>query len=274
MRLVLEGVSVEIDGRPIVHDADLTVDRGEFVGLVGPNGCGKSTLLRSIYRVLRPAAGLISLDGDRLADLPARQAAKRTAVVAQESRSDFDFTVKEVVAMGRTPHKRPLDRDTAEDRQICAVALERVGLTGAGERDYATLSGGEKQRVLIARALAQQSRLFLLDEPTNHLDVRYRLEILALVRGLDVAALAAMHDLNLAAAYCDRIYMMAAGRFVASGPPDEVLTAERIAEVFGVRAYHWVHPATGRPHLAFDQLHPEGAVTGRLGRPRAPQGRG
>ena len=184
MRLVLQGVAVELGGCPIVAQADLVVETGEFVGLVGPNGCGKSTLLRSIYRALRPAAGLISLDGDDLWRLPAKETARRVAVVAQESPSDMDFTVEEVVALGRTPHKRPLDRDTDEDREICADALERVGMGGARERIYATLSGGEKQRVLVARALAQRSYLHLLDEPTNHLDIRYQLEILSLVRGL------------------------------------------------------------------------------------------
>ena len=200
MRLVLEGVAVDLGGCPIVAEADLVVEPGEFVGLVGPNGCGKSTLLRSIYRALRPAAGLISLDGDDLWRLPAKEAARRVAVVAQESPTDMDFTVKEVVALGRTPHKRPLDRDTGEDHAICRDALDRVGMTGAHQRTYTTLSGGEKQRVLVARALAQRSHLHLLDEPTNHLDVRYQLEILGLVRGLGHSTLAAIHDLNLAAA--------------------------------------------------------------------------
>ncbi len=254
MRLVANGVAVTLEGCPIVTDAALVVEAGEFVGLVGPNGCGKSTLLRSIYRALRPAAGLISLDGDDLWRLPAKEAARRVAVVTQEGPSDLDFTVEEVVALGRTPHKRPLDRDTGTDREICADALERVDLTDARQRSYATLSGGEKQRVQIARALAQRSHLHLLDEPTNHLDIRYQLEILRLVRGLGQATLAAIHDLNLAAQYCDRIYVMAAGRLVASGPPEEVLTPERIAECFGVRAHRWTHPGTGRPILAFDEL--------------------
>jgi len=261
MRLVLQGVAVELGGCPIVAQADLVVETGEFVGLVGPNGCGKSTLLRSIYRALRPAAGLISLDGDDLWRLPAKETARRVAVVAQESPSDMDFTVEEVVALGRTPHKRPLDRDTDEDREICADALERVGMGGARERIYTTLSGGEKQRVLVARALAQRSYLHLLDEPTNHLDIRYQLEILSLVRGLGHSTLAAIHDLNLAAQYCDRIYVMAAGRLVADGPPDEVLTPERIAEFFGVRAHRWTHPGNGRTILAFDELDPMPTVS-------------
>ncbi|MGH4000915.1 MAG: ABC transporter ATP-binding protein, partial [Pseudonocardiaceae bacterium] len=138
MRLVVQGVAVALDGCLIVADAELVVADGEFVGLVGPNGCGKSTLLRSIYRALRPSAGLISLNDDDLWRLPAKETARRIAVVAQEGPSDMDFTVEEVVALGRTPHKRPLDRDTDSDRNICADALERVDMTHARQRSYAT----------------------------------------------------------------------------------------------------------------------------------------
>ncbi len=263
MRLLLEGVDVEIEGCPIVAGADLPAEAGEFVGLVGPNGCGKSTLLRSVYRVLRPRAGLVTLGDEDLWRLPAKAAAQRTAVVAQESPTEFDFTVAEVVAMGRSPHKRPLGRDTAADREICRSALERVGAGDLGRRGYATLSGGEKQRVLVARALAQRTRLLLLDEPTNHLDARYQLEILALVRELGLTTVAALHDLNLAARFCDRLYLMAAGKIVASGKPEDVLTPERIAGVFGVRGLRWCDPQTGRLHLAFDALASPPAIQGR-----------
>lgn len=224
MRLVVQGLAVELDGCSIVADAELVVEAGEFVGLVGPNGCGKSTLLRSIYRALRPSAGLISLDDDDLWRLPAKEAARRVAVVAQEGPSDMDFTVDEVVALGRTPHKRPLDRDTEEDRKSCADALERVDMAGARERSYTTLSGGEKQRVQVARALAQRSHLHLLDEPTNHLDIRYQLEILSLVRGLGHSTLAAIHDLNLASQYCDRIHVMAADELDPEHPHDRAFS--------------------------------------------------
>ncbi|MEV4748912.1 ABC transporter ATP-binding protein [Streptosporangium sp. NPDC049248] len=246
MKLDLRGVSVAPDGHPIVHEADLLVDDGEFVGLVGPNGCGKSTLLRSIYRALRPAAGLITVDGDDVHRLPARQAAQRTAVVAQESPADLDFTVTEIVFMGRTPYRA----GAAADEELCARALERVGLAGAAERIFATLSGGEKQRVLLARALAQQTRLLLLDEPTSHLDIRHQLEILHLVRELGITTLAVLHDLNQAAAFCDRLYVMNAGRIVAGGPPGQVLTPDLICQVYGVRAIH-------RTQLVFERLKEE-----------------
>ncbi|GAA2216104.1 ABC transporter ATP-binding protein [Nonomuraea monospora] len=243
MKLDLRGVSVGVDGHPIVHGADLVVDDGEFVALVGPNGCGKSTLLRTIYRALRPAAGLIAVDGDDVHRLPARQAARRIAVVAQETPADLDFTVAEIVAMGRTPY-RP---DASADEKLCAGALDRVGLAHYTDRVFATLSGGEKQRVLLARALAQETRLLLLDEPTSHLDIRHQLELLHLVRELGIATLAVLHDLNQAAAFCDRLYVMDAGRIVAGGPPGEVLTPELISRVYGVRAVR-------RTQLVFERL--------------------
>ncbi|WP_049564397.1 ABC transporter ATP-binding protein [Nonomuraea sp. SBT364] len=236
MKLTVAGVRVELDGRPIVQGADLEVGEGELVGLIGPNGCGKSTLLRSVYRALRPTTGLIAVDGDELVRLPSREAARRVAVVPQETPDDLDFTVAEVVHMGRTPHKRALDRTTRDDERICADALTRTGMAHAADRRYAVLSGGEKQRVLIARALAQRSGLLLLDEPTSHLDIRHQLEVLHLVRELEVSTLAVLHDLNQAATYCDRLYVMSAGRIIAGGPPADVLTAELIGEVFGVRA--------------------------------------
>ncbi|MGR6917575.1 ABC transporter ATP-binding protein [[Actinomadura] parvosata] len=242
MRLDLSGVSVRLDGRPIVHEADLVVDDGEFVALVGPNGCGKSTLMRTIYRALRPSAGLITVDGDDVHRLSWRASARRTAVVAQETPAELDFTVGEVVLMGRTPYER-----AAADEERCARALDRVGLGGGEERGYATLSGGEKQRALIARALVQETRLLLLDEPTSHLDIRHQLEILHLVRELGVATLAVLHDLNQAAAFCDRLYVMSAGRVLAGGPPEQVLTPELISQVYGVRAVR-------RTQLVFERL--------------------
>ncbi|WP_043635616.1 ABC transporter ATP-binding protein [Nonomuraea candida] len=250
MRLDVRGVSVHLDGRPIVHEADLLVDDGEFVCLVGPNGCGKSTLMRTIYRALRPASGLITVDGDDVHGLSWRESARRTAVVAQETPAELDFTVGEVVLMGRTPYERA----AAEDEERCARALDRVGLAGAQERIYATLSGGEKQRALVARALVQETRLLLLDEPTSHLDVRHQLEILHLVRELGaelgLATLAVLHDLNQAAAFCDRLYVMSAGRVLAGGPPDQVLTPELISQVYTVRAVR-------RTQLVFERLKEE-----------------
>ncbi|WNV87586.1 ABC transporter ATP-binding protein [Umezawaea sp. Da 62-37] len=274
-RVAVDSLSVALGGTPIVSEANLTVGAGEMVGIVGPNGSGKSTLLRVIYRALRPEAGLVRVDGSDVWRLSARESAQRTAVVVQESGSDFVLKVADVVAMGRNPHKGPLDRDTGEDRRICAQALARTGVSALAGRDYDTLSGGEKQRVLLARALTQQPRLLVLDEPTNHLDIRFQLELLNLVRTLGVSTLTVMHDLTLAVGHCDRVYVLHRGRVVADGPPAEVLTPELVAEVFGVRSHRWTDPDTGQLHLGFSRLDgttTNDAVATAMGGPR--QGRG
>ncbi|WP_067819197.1 ABC transporter ATP-binding protein [Actinomadura kijaniata] len=254
MRLDLAGVSAAIDGTPILRGVDLAAAPGRFVGLIGPNGSGKSTLLRTVYRSLRPSAGVVSLDGEDLWRMPPRRAARRRAVVTQHGDVGGEFSVREVVAMGRAPHQGPLDRESAADRAAVAEALERVDLAWAAGRLFGTLSGGERQRALVARALAQRAPLLVLDEPTNHLDVRAQLDLLDLVRSLGLTLLAALHDLDHAAAYCDEVVVLERGRVRAAGPPLEVLTPAFIAEVFGVRAHVGEHPLTGRPHIAVASL--------------------
>ena len=254
MQIDVSRVGVTIDQVPIVEDVCLAVQPGEFTGIIGPNGSGKSTLLRTIYRALRPVTGTVRMGDEDVWRSSARASARRTAVVAQETPSDFDFSVTEVVLMGRTPHKGMLEGDTPEDWDIVASALERVGLIDKATRVYASLSGGEKQRVLLARALAQQSEVMILDEPTNHLDIRAQLDLLELVRELGLTTIAALHDLNLAAAYCDRLFVMSAGRLIATGETADVLTPDLLATVFGVRAIPGVHPMTGRLHLTFGPI--------------------
>ncbi|WP_432841991.1 ABC transporter ATP-binding protein [Dactylosporangium sp. CA-092794] len=258
MRVRLDGVSVRIGGTPIIETIELEIHPGEFVGLLGPNGSGKSTLLRTVYRALRPAAGAVWLDGrDLWRDLGVRAAARRTAAVVQEPAGDFAFTVAETVLAGRTPHKGLLGRDTAEDADLVRAALERVGLAGRAHRPMHTLSGGEKQRALLARALAQRPDLLVLDEPTNHLDVTAQLGQLRLIRRLRLTTLAALHDLNHATAYCDRVYVLHAGRIAAAGPPGDVLTPDLLARVFAVRAHRGTNPLTGAPHLYLAPLETE-----------------
>jgi iron complex transport system ATP-binding protein len=254
MRVTLEGVGVTIDSTTIVEHIDLVVEPGQMIGLVGPNGSGKSTILRTIYRAIRPVAGLVRLDDDEVWRLSAKKSAQRSAVVAQEASADFDLSVHEVVAMGRSPHKRMLERDSAGDLGIVVDALARVGMGAFADRLFATLSGGEKQRVLVARALAQQTRVLILDEATNHLDISAQLALMDLVSGLGVTVIAALHDLNLAASYCDRICVIDRGAVVAQGPVDEVMTPGLIAGVFGVSAHCGVHPLTGRLLLTFGPL--------------------
>lgn len=263
MRVHVEGVTVRIDGTTIVDAVDIIADAGQMIGLVGPNGSGKSTILRTIYRALRPVAGVVHLDDDDVWRLSARQSAQRSAVVAQETSADFDLSAAEVVAMGRSPHKRLLERDTTADARIVADALERVEMDGFGHRLFTTLSGGEKQRVLVARALAQQSRVLILDEVTNHLDIHAQLALMELVRGLGVTVIAALHDLNLAASYCDAVCLLHQGVVVAAGPVADVLTPQRLADVFGVLAHCGIHPVTGRLLLTFGPL-PAAVADARL----------
>lgn len=242
MRVEIDQVGV----RGIISDISLHAS-DEVVGIVGPNGSGKSTTLRCVYRALKPDAGVVLLDGS---DVHKRHdVARHLAALTQESQVEFDFTVSEVVEMGRLPH----DRDALRDRQVVSDALDTVDLAHLASRSFLSLSGGERQRVLIARAIAQEPRVLVLDEPTNHLDIRHQLDVLTLARGLGITVLTVLHDLNLAASYCDRLYVLDSGRVVASGPPHEVLVPELIAKVFRVTAHVVPHPTTGVPQLLFDQ---------------------
>ncbi|MGW4028789.1 ABC transporter ATP-binding protein [Streptomyces sp. NPDC004838] len=247
--LAVESVSVVAGRRALVDHVSLRADPGEVVGLVGPNGAGKSTLLRTVYRALRPTSGRVLLEGEDVRRMSGKGLARRLAAVLQESAGEFDLSVYEVVAMGRTPHKRAFEGDDADDRSIIMSALAGLGAADLVHAPFSRLSGGEKQRVLIARALAQRAGTMVLDEPTNHLDLRHQLDTLRLVRELGVTALVALHDLNLAAAFCDRICVMAGGRLMATGSPAEVLTKELLAEVYRVEADITTHPRTGIPHI-------------------------
>jgi iron complex transport system ATP-binding protein len=254
--LRLDELSVDIAGRRIVTGINLTVGDRQFSGLVGPNGSGKSTILKAIYRVHRPSAGRVLLDGTDLLALAHKDTARRIAVVTQESASEFDFNVREMVMIGRTPHKRSFERDTAADHEIVDQAIDRVGCDRLALRRFNTLSGGEKQLVLIARALAQQADHLILDEPTNHLDIHHQVEILELVSGLGVTVLAALHDLSLAALFCQAIHVLRAGQLVAAGPPAAVLTPDTIREAYGADVLVIDHPDTGTPHLIPRRIQP------------------
>ena len=229
-------VEMELGGRRILDGVSLSAHDGQLVGVIGPNGSGKSTLLKCIYRTLKPSGGAVYLDGQALDSYTYRQSAQKVAVVAQHYYYNFEFTVRDVVLMGRSPHKRAMERDNAEDYRIVADALRTVGMADFGERIFSTLSGGEQQRVILARALAQQTPCLILDEPTNHLDIKYQLQLMDLVRGLDRTVIAAIHDLNIAALYCDWLYAVRDGRIVGSGTPRELLTSEFIREVYEVDA--------------------------------------
>ncbi len=239
-----------VNNQKILNNITLHVGCGEFVGIIGPNGSGKSSLLRCIFRYLEADSGSLHLGGKEISAFSIRETAQRIASVLQERSSEFNFTVFEFVIMGRTPHKTMFDFENSEDIRLCEEALAKVGLSSLRDHHIKVLSGGELQRTLLARALCQQAELLLLDEPTNHLDIRYQLEMMQLIKSLGMASLAALHELNLAALFCDRIYVLERGRIVASGIPDEILTEELIYNVYGVRTR--VHRQEGNIHIIPD----------------------
>ena len=250
MKIAAEQIALSYGKQQILKDVSVNAGKKEFVGIIGPNGSGKSTLLKCIYRVLKPDQGCIYLGKEELLHLPYRESAKKMAVVAQHNYYNFEFSVREVVLMGRTPHKKPLERDNAEDYRIVEEALKTVGMASFAERSFSTLSGGEQQRVILARALAQQTEFLILDEPTNHLDITHQLQLLKLVKQLDVTVISAIHDLNMAAAFCDRLYALKEGEIVGNGTPEEVLTREFIRDIYQVET-ELVWDSRGRMHILF-----------------------
>jgi len=253
--LVSNGVSISAGGRLIVDGVDCTVEPSSLTALIGPNGAGKSTLLRALAAVERPERGTVAFDGRELANLPRRERARLVALVEQDAATELSLTVESVVALGRTPHLSVWQAMDEASRTNVDDAITLVGMQGFRSREFVTLSGGERQRALLAKAIAQEPSLLVLDEPTNHLDIRAQLSTLALLR--DVArqgttVLAALHDLTLAAAWCDSVIVLHEGRVVAAGPTGDTLTPELIREVYGVEATVLSHPLTGRPVIALD----------------------
>lgn len=234
MDLTVNDLSVTLGEKEIVKKVSLKTSDNSFVALLGPNGSGKSTLLRSIYRVLKPSGGIILFDGKDSMELSGKKLAKEMAVVSQFSNMNFDFTIREIVMMGRTPHLNMFQTESSKDYEIVNLALEKVGMKHYGNRSYTSLSGGEKQRIMLARAIAQEPKLLILDEPTNHLDVRYQLQILSIVKDLGINVLAALHDLTLASQFCDYLYLLKDGEIDSEGKPGEVLTKETIKRVYDI----------------------------------------
>jgi iron complex transport system ATP-binding protein len=251
MTIATHDVRWAAGGRMIVDGVTLEAAPGRMLGLLGPNGAGKSTLLRLICRLRRVESGVITLGGADIAGLPRAAIARRVALVEQQAATEMQVTVLDVVRLGRTPHRGPLSPWGERDDAAVEDALRRVGLEGKRSQSWHTLSGGERQRVQIARALAQTPSELLLDEPTNHLDVQHQLEILALVGRLPATSIVALHDLNLAAMFCDAVALLRDGRVVCAGAPEEILTQARIREVFGVRAHVETSPHHGRPHIHY-----------------------
>ena len=243
-----QAVSFSVEAKTLLDGVDVRAERGQFLGLIGPNGAGKSTLLRALSGVLRYQEGAVALEGSDLQSMPARDVAAMLALVPQIAPYTQGFTAFELVVMGRYPHLGRFQVEGEADDRIAREAMRRTETEQFAERTLDTLSGGERQRVFLARALAQQPRVLLLDEPTSNLDILHQLKILGLVRTLvddGLTVIAAIHDLNLAARYCDRLVLLSEGRVVTEGPPEEVLAPETIESTFGVRSAIHRDPVTG-----------------------------
>ncbi len=250
-RLDIEGVSWGVDrAQPILHPLVASAEPGEVLAIVGPNGAGKSTLLRCLYRFYRPVTGKVRLDGEDIWAMSPRQVARRIATVLQEPASDFGLTVAEVIELGLTPHAKSWNTSTSDYADVEA-ALALLELDRFASRQFGSLSGGEKQRVMIARALVQRPDVLILDEPTNHLDIRHQLEILELLEALPCTVIVSLHDLALASAHAQKILVLDGGKAAASGEPSKILTPERIRKTFAVETAIDTHPATGRPRFSF-----------------------
>ena len=235
MKITTEDIQVGFHARQILKGISIESKDKELVGIIGPNGSGKSTLLKCIYRILKPDAGAVYLDGEELHSMSVKSSARKMAVV---------------VLMGRAPHKKALERDNAKDYRIVEEALKTVQMDAFADRTFSTLSGGEQQRVILARALAQQTPALILDEPTNHLDITHQIMLMELVKKLNVTVISAIHDLNIAAAYCDKIYVLKDGVLEGYGTPQEVLTPGLIKRIYQVDS-EVVNDSRGKMHILF-----------------------
>lgn len=288
--LALDNLTLAYGDRTVLTGVSLEVAAGDFVGLIGPNACGKSTLLKAVSRILRPAAGRVLVDGrDVWREMTLLETARTVAVVPQDFPVNFPFTVEETVALGRTPYVSRLRGEQPRDLARAREAMRATGTLGLKDRVLPELAGGERQRVILAKALAQEPRLLLLDEPTSHLDINHQVEILDLLLGLNrsggLTVAIVLHDLNLASIYCDYLYLLGGGGLVARGRPQEVLTAENLELVYGSRVLVGRHPVYGCPQVTLvSQLRAGGGEAGEsrsrtrdgaaaLSLPTAPAGR-
>lgn len=235
--IAVESLSYSIESKKLLSEIDLAVGNKEFVGLIGPNGSGKSTLLKNIYKQHKPDSGKVLINGKDVESLSNKELAKMLSVVTQEMSVEFDFSVWEMMKLSRLPHKGFLDKITHEDEKICQEALDKVGMRSMVERSFLSLSGGEKQRVLLAMAFAQQAEIIVLDEPTNHLDIGYQLLLMEMLKKEDLTIFTSFHDMNLAFRYCDKILVLKKGQVVAAGKPEEIITEELLRDVFNIEGH-------------------------------------
>ncbi|WOI58213.1 ABC transporter ATP-binding protein [Palleronia sp. LCG004] len=259
MSVLAENLDWGVGRKTILRDVSISVAPGETLGLIGPNGSGKSSLLRLLAGLKRPLAGRVTINGQPIARMTRKALSREVAFVQQSAATETSVSVLDVVRLGRTPHRSALSGWSAEDEGAVSHALGRVDMLGHRAQSWQTLSGGERQRVHIARALAQSPRVMFLDEPTNHLDIHHQIEILRMVRDLDLTSVIALHDLNLAAMFCDKIVVMRSGAVFAAGTPRAVLTEDLLREVFRVEAEVTFLDGGVRPHIRFEH-DPAGAA--------------
>lgn len=241
-----------VEDKSILNDVSFSVCPTEFVGIIGPNGAGKSSLLRCLYGINNPSTGEIRIADKEISEFSRQELAQKIAVVLQEPPSRFELSVSDVVAMGLTPQKSLLSFDNHADKQNILMACRQVDLDDKMHQPFNSLSGGEKQRAMIARAIVQKTSILIMDEPTNHLDIRHQLEVLTLAKSLGVTVICSMHDLNLAATFCDRLILLNQGAIVAEGAPESVLTEVNLNQVFDVEAKVDRHPYTEKLRITFD----------------------
>ncbi|HNV34087.1 MAG TPA: ABC transporter ATP-binding protein [Bacillota bacterium] len=252
MKVRMERICYSYGAKAALTEVTASVPSGSLTGIIGPNGSGKSTLLRILGHVVRPASGRVLYDGADISSMPPMGRARLIGAVLQDPGAQFAFTVGDVVEMGRFPYNGLLGRSGRRDAEAVCDAMRMAGVRDLKGRQITALSSGERQRVFIARALAQEPKVMLLDEPTSHLDISYQLEIMEILKGLassGTTVIIVMHDLNLAGLYCDRLIALKEGRVVSEGLPDDVLTADNILEIYGVRAVVKNNPETSRPGI-------------------------
>lgn len=247
----VENLRYSVDQRKILNDISILVKKKKFVGIIGANGCGKSTLLKNIYRFLKCNSGEIIIDELEISEYKTEFLAKKMAVLAQKHNMNFDFTVEEIVEMGRYAHQKSELNSKFSSKEIIEKSLKSVGMEQMRLRSFLSLSGGEMQRVLIARALAQDSHILILDEPTNHLDIKYQRQVMEMIVETDKTILAVIHDMNIASSYCNYIYAMKDGKIQVEGEPDSIFTKENIKDIFDVECEILKHPKSGRPLIIF-----------------------
>ena len=249
--LEVESLCWKAGQRTILDQISFSVAQGQFVGLLGPNGSGKSSLLRCLYKYITPSSGSISFAGQALSELSNKQYAQQVAVVLQHTPQQFHLAVKDIVALGLVPHSSFSFSNRQSDLEKVQQAIEQVGLSGKENMDFELLSGGEKQRAMIARAIVQSPKLLIMDEPTSHLDVKYQIQIMELAKSLGITVIASFHDLNLAASICDKLLIIKDGKLTTQGVPSEVITEQNLSTVFDVCTQVSKHPQNSRPLVTY-----------------------